>query len=239
MRDMPDGCVDAVVTDPPYVGLKGGTEHFANRGVAKVYNHKPTIGNEWNTTGHQWMNEAWRVCRLGMIVFCSYHDVDIVKQMYPKNAIGLVTWYKRNSPPPVNNVPHFMTEYIWLFKKKSGLNWRNLKTHYDIASLPGGCMGTERVKNEDGTTAHPTQKPISLMMELLKVGADTILDPFMGSGTTGVACHLTGRNFIGIEIDPDYFAIAEKRIKEAQMQPLLFDGTDHVINCDQEVLFNE
>jgi DNA modification methylase len=47
---------------------------------------------------------------------------------------------------------------------------------------------------------------------------DTILDPFMGSGTTGVACVQTGRNFIGIEIDPTYFAIAERRIKEAQMQ---------------------
>jgi DNA modification methylase len=50
---------------------------------------------------------------------------------------------------------------------------------------------------------------------------DTILDPFMGSGTTGVACVQTGRNFIGIEIDPTYFAIAEKRIAEAQMQPRL------------------
>jgi len=50
---------------------------------------------------------------------------------------------------------------------------------------------------------------------------DTILDPFMGSGTTGVACVKTGRNFIGIEIDPDYYAIAEKRIAEAQMQPVL------------------
>ena len=47
---------------------------------------------------------------------------------------------------------------------------------------------------------------------------DTILDPFMGSGTTGVACVQTGRNFIGVEIDPTYFAIAERRIAEAQMQ---------------------
>jgi DNA modification methylase len=51
---------------------------------------------------------------------------------------------------------------------------------------------------------------------------DTILDPYMGSGTTGVACVQTGRNFIGIEIDPGYFAIAERRIKAAQMQLPLF-----------------
>ncbi len=59
------------------------------------------------------------------------------------------------------------------------------------------------------------------MVELLSLFThlgDLILDPFMGSGTTGVACVQTGRRFIGIEFDPNYYAIAEKRIKEAQMQ---------------------
>jgi len=68
---------------------------------------------------------------------------------------------------------------------------------------------------------------------------DTILDPFMGSGTTGVACVQTGRNFIGIEIDPKYFAIAEKRIKEAQMQ-LQFENINYEIQkqeVQQESLF--
>jgi DNA modification methylase len=51
----------------------------------------------------------------------------------------------------------------------------------------------------------------------------TILDPFMGSGTTGVACVKTGRNFIGVEIDPTYYAIAERRIHDAQQQPPLFE----------------
>jgi len=65
---------------------------------------------------------------------------------------------------------------------------------------------------------HPATKPSSLMRKLVSAYGDTILDPFMGSGTTGVACVQTGRNFIGIEIEPKYFEIAEKRIKEAQMQ---------------------
>ena len=68
---------------------------------------------------------------------------------------------------------------------------------------------------------HPSPKPIEYMKKLvyrISEKDDTILDPFMGSGTTGVACVQTGRNFIGIEIDPTYFAIAEKRIKDAQQQ---------------------
>ena len=72
---------------------------------------------------------------------------------------------------------------------------------------------------------HPTVKPIELMRYLVRLTktptGGVVLDPFMGSGTTGCACVLEGREFIGIEIDPDYFAIAERRIKEAQMQPRL------------------
>jgi len=76
--------------------------------------------------------------------------------------------------------------------------------------------------------AHPTQKPIRWGTEtLLRISepGDLVLDPFMGSGTTGVACVKTGRRFIGIEIDPTYFGIAERRIREAQLQPPLLPNT--------------
>ena len=80
------------------------------------------------------------------------------------------------------------------------------------------------VLNIDGAV-HPTQKPIKLMQWCLSFlpDAETILDPFMGSGTTGVACVNLGRKFIGIELDPDYFDIACRRIEEAYRQPRLFD----------------
>jgi len=71
---------------------------------------------------------------------------------------------------------------------------------------------------------HPSPKPIEYMLKLIERttnDGDLILDPFMGSGTTGVACMQTGRKFIGIEIDPTYYAIAEKRIKQAEAQLLL------------------
>ena len=72
---------------------------------------------------------------------------------------------------------------------------------------------------------HPTQKPLSLLGELVSLVTpidSTILDPFMGSGTTGVACAKLGRKFIGIEIEPRYFDIACRRIEEAYRQPRLF-----------------
>lgn len=81
-----------------------------------------------------------------------------------------------------------------------------------------------RPMNMDGGKQHPTQKPVEVMKWCLGFlpDAETILDPFMGSGTTGVACVKTGRMFTGIEIDPDYFEIACKRIRDAYKQPDLF-----------------
>ena len=81
-----------------------------------------------------------------------------------------------------------------------------------------------RAVGVDGGKQHPTQKPIQLMQWCLGFlpDADTILDPFMGSGTTGVACVKLGRKFIGIEIEPKYFDIACRRIEQAYRQPDLF-----------------
>jgi site-specific DNA-methyltransferase (adenine-specific)/modification methylase len=78
--------------------------------------------------------------------------------------------------------------------------------------------------SEKGEFYHPTQKPVELMVWCLDFIKDSgaILDPYMGSGTTGVACAKAGRDFIGIEIDPDYYDIAERRIKEASLQYRMF-----------------
>jgi modification methylase len=77
------------------------------------------------------------------------------------------------------------------------------------------CNGNERIKGDDGRKAHPTQKPEALLHRVVlastRVG-EVILDPFFGSGTTGAVAKQLGRDFIGIERDPDYIAVAEKRI---------------------------
>lgn len=81
-----------------------------------------------------------------------------------------------------------------------------------------------RPMNMDGGKLHPTQKPIQVMQWCLGFlpDAETILDPFMGSGTTLVACAKLGRKGIGVEIDPDYFEVACRRVEEAYRQPDLF-----------------
>ena len=120
--------------------------------------------------------------------------------------------------------------YFDLPPKRGWLVWSKPERGFSLADAELAWTNIEmpvRVfdcHRSDTGREHPTQKPLALMSwcvgKASKEGM-TILDPFMGSGTTGVACVQMGRNFIGIEIDPTYYAIAERRIKEAQAQPRL------------------
>jgi len=116
---------------------------------------------------------------------------------------GWLVWHKNNA----NNS-----------FSKAELAWSNMDFNIDVFYAPCGAPRSERV-------SHPTQKPVALMkwcITHLPKDTQSILDPFMGSGTTGVACAKMGRKFIGIELDPDYFDIACKRIEDAYKQPDMF-----------------
>ena len=217
---LPDKSVDAIITDPPYSGQKGGIKSVYS-GVAPLISDSVTLGTPWGENLDA-LKEFKRIARYGAIVFCSWHSIGEVRSLLGGTSIGLITWYKRNTQPSLRNRPHYSCEYAWLIEYTTGMNWKPLKTFYDIPGLPAGCFAKERVLQEGSKKApHPTQKPIALMNALIEASPHTVLDPFMGTGTTGIACINTGRDFVGIEIDPKYFAIAQKRIEEAQQQLLL------------------
>ena len=115
---------------------------------------------------------------------------------------GWLSWFKPDAPPSMASLE---------------LAWTNQSRNARQISCSIGETNAERV-------GHPTQKPLKVMAWCLEQfpAAETIFDPFMGSGTTGVACVNLGRKFIGIEIEPRYFDIACRRIEEAYRQPRLF-----------------
>lgn len=225
LKTLDAGSVDAVVTDPPYPGLKGGLTHSSPHVTATAL-PTTTVGELWGGNLES-LSEFRRVARYGAIVFCSWHSIGRVRELLGGEAVGLVTWHKRNSQHSFRNRPHYTCEYAWLIEYAPGMNWKVVKTLYDIPGLAAGCFASERVLMPDSKrAAHPTQKPVELMTALIQSAGATILDPFMGSGTTGVAAVKTGRNFIGIEISEEYYNVAEKRIREAQAQlPIPFDPT--------------
>lgn len=154
----------------------------------------------------------------------------------------LIFWTTKNGFPLDYSAVHIWdkktgcgSEYERIFERNGHKNYKVFR-HYLINSTVAASY------TGDVFTGHKSQKPIKLMIELvLKFtdSGDTILDPFMGSGTTGVACVQTGRKFIGIEIDEGYYNIAKDRIAEAQMQRRLPIGNidNSTINTtEQEVL---
>jgi DNA modification methylase len=216
MPQMPRNSFDLILADPPYPELKGGVEYL-NGGVAERITVSKSVGTPWETS-LDWMTEAWSLTRLGMMTFCSYHSVDTVKQKLRDNAIALITWYKRNTPNPVNNVPKFTTEFIWLFKKAPGLIWRNLETMYDMPMPFAGCFATERILERNSKkAAHPTQKPIALITRLLAVQPLSVLDPFMGTGTTLRAALNLGIEAVGIEIEEHFCEMTAERLRQLAM----------------------
>jgi len=213
--------VDAVVTDPPYLNLQGTYKRDYQGGVGNKTTITSAVGNVWNAN-LDWTVNAEKLAEKGLAVFCSFASVAEVGSVFIAPPIGLTCWYKRNSPPTGKNVPYYKTEFVWYFRKKPGIRWDDLQSLIDIPNINPGCMATERIVDRETKAVHPTQKPVALMERILLPGMDSVLDPFMGTGTTGVACANLGRKFIGIEIEPKYFDIACERITAAYAQGRLF-----------------
>jgi len=205
--------VDLVLTDPPYVGLKGGVNFDKLPHGVAGRDESFSVGDLWGASLN-WVPVAWDLCQKGMLAFCSFHFVDELGLSLKSYKLALITWHKRSSPPSINNVPHYSTEFIWVFKKQPGLTWRKLKTFYNILGLSAGCVSTGERITKNKKSVHPTQKPLALFRQLLLINPNTILDPFMGTGTTLVAAKELGRKCIGIEIEQKYCDIAIDRLRQ-------------------------
>jgi len=190
------GRVDAVVTDPPY--------GMAFRSNYRTERH-PSIANDKEVGCLQF------ACSIRPIhsayIFCRWDNL----QDIPKPR-SLITWVKNNWSMGDLEHEHARQTEVAAFYPGS--------EHFFPKGRPPDVILAPRTKNE----YHPTEKPVQLMQAFVEWTSGTVFDPFMGSGTTGVACVRTGRSFVGIEIDEGYFDIACERIRKAYAQPDLFVG---------------
>lgn len=195
MKEMPDKCIDLILTDPPY-GIKI-TDSCNAYGNLPELSRKPHQ-HKWDTKGllkEQWI-EIQRISKNQIIFGANYFwEYFYSSQCY-------IVWDKRGELP---KVPFCDTEFAWTsFVKKSSKKYL-IRRH--------GFIDDSQDYNEN----HPTQKPTELMSQILQDFTsenDIICDPFLGSGTTAEACKLLKRQFIGIEINPDYCKIAEERLAQ-------------------------
>jgi len=210
MQRIPDGSVDMVLTDPPYTMTKRGKSCRPNWMPNNMGDN--VFDNEIPKT-NEWFSQCYRVLKekTHFYTFCNTNDLSMY--LTTASEIGfkfhnLITMIKNTGMP---NRWYLKNSELILFFRKGGAKPINDMTSRDYIHA--------KMPTKKGGKLHITQKPLFVIEKLISNSSnegDTVLDLFMGSGTTGVACMNTGRNFIGIELNPEYFEIAEKRINDAK-----------------------
>ena len=195
LRRLPDELVDAVVTDPPY-GIR-----YRSPSGARILND--------NAAYIWWLHEAWRVTAKNgaLVCFCRW---DVQEDF--RWAIELAGW-KVKSQVIWDRMLHGMGDVRAAFAPRHDVIWFAVKGNYRFPNRrPVSVIQTQRMRSG---LVHPTEKPVELMERLLEAvvrPAGVVLDPCMGSGSTGVACTNKGYRFIGMELDPNHFRTAKQRI---------------------------
>jgi DNA modification methylase len=227
LRSLESDSVDAIITDPPY-GTASETK------VQKRGNNDLEVFNlEWDgELPTAWLTEACRACVPGgaLLTFTNNREVTTLWNAMESagwKPLQTFTWIKSNPPPqPRQNFCSGIETAIFARKPGKVYCWNG----------GGATVNYFQAPIVAGTRIHPTQKPESLMAHLIRLLSPVggvVLDPFMGSGTTGVCAIANGRRFIGAELDASYFQAAKARIDAAANQEVLIPVQNVApIQCD-------
>ena len=213
LREIPDNSVDCIVTDPPYKIVSGGCTNKGNMATTGCLKQNSEAVRHGKMFKHndiafvEWLPDVFRVLKHDSHCYIMINGRNISDLQRECEKAGfkyqnLLIWNKGNVTP--NKWYMNQCEFILMLRKGKAKNIRNM-----------GTTTLLTVPNIIGKKLHPTEKPPSLLEILINNSTEegqTVLDPFMGSGATGVACVRAGRNFIGMELDQNYFQIAQKRI---------------------------
>jgi modification methylase len=238
LKKIPSGSVDLVFADPPYnLQLDRELLRPNNTRVDGVDDHWDKFDSfaNYDEFCRAWLGECRRVLKPdgALWVIGSYHNVfrlGVALQDLGYWILNDVVWRKTN-PMPNFRGRRFTNAHetlIWASREQSSrytFNYESMKAMNDDIQMRSDwlfpiCSGPERLKDEGGRKAHPTQKPEALLQRILLASTnrgDIVLDPFFGTGTTGAVAKQLGRRFIGIEQDADYVKAARERIAKVEV----------------------
>ncbi len=231
----PGGCFDLIFADPPYFLSNGGITCQGGRMVKvdKGAWDKSRGAEENHNFNREWLRRCQALLKPNGVLFVSGTHHVIFSVGYALQQLGLkilnqITWQKPNPPPNLacRCFTHSTETVLWAAKQEKS---RHVFNYADMKRTNGG----KQMKDVWSFTAprgaekklgkHPTQKPLILLERILLAASkpgDLVLDPFLGSGTTAIACALRGRRCVGIESDARHLVLAEARLREA-LQPRL------------------
>lgn len=211
MKMIPDKSIDLILTDPPYE-LKnhgGGKNEFANRDLVTGKIEFISNGFDYDVV----FEEFLRICKIpNILIFCSNNQVSKVMSWFESRnlSVTLLIWHKTN-PSPLCNGKHISDVEFIVYVRGKGATFNN-STPFSYKSK---VFTSPIVSKKE--RLHPTQKSVMMLEQYVNLHSregDIVLDCFMGSGSTGVACMNTNRKFIGIELNETYFNIAKERIEK-------------------------
>jgi modification methylase len=239
MAALPAASVDLVFADPPYnLQLKGDLKRPDDSRVEAVDDDWDKFASfaDYDAFTRAWLSACRRVLKPAatLWVIGSYHNIFRVGAILQDLGFWIlndVVWRKSN-PMPNFRGRRFTNAHetlIWAAREQTSrytFNYEALKAGNEDLQVRSDwtiplCTGEERLKQADGSKLHPTQKPEALIARAILAASrpgDVVLDPFLGSGTTGAVAKRLGRSFIGIERDQAYARAAEARI--AAVEPL-------------------
>ena len=204
MKDIPNGSVDFVLTDIPYDAVNRQSNGLRNldKGKADIITFNLDL----------FLQEVLRVCKNSICIFCGKEQFSKIYEFFAsqKGTVRPIIWEKSN-PSPMNGQYIYLSGVeIAVWFKKSGAKTFNAYCKNTVFKYPNGR-----------SKLHPTEKNHGLLKELIMDNSndgDIVFDPCMGSGSHGLVAVQNGRNFIGIELDEQYFEIAKKRIESIKEQ---------------------
>jgi len=241
-RYISENSIDLIYADPPYnlsgkslnlVNNKTGGPFYKMNEEWDTWEY-----DEYIQFTQKWIKEAYKTLKPhgSLYISCTYHNIGEI--IFTAKQIGfklnnIITWYKTNAMPNITKRTFtHATEYVCWFVK--GKNWKfnyeelkelnphrtkngklkQMRDFLDFIEMPI-VQGKERIKAENGRAVHPTQKPEKLLEIIIAASSDIddiVLDPFFGTGTTGVVARKLKRKWIGIEINKKFIEVAKKRI---------------------------
>jgi site-specific DNA-methyltransferase (adenine-specific) len=222
MKEIPDNSIDLIITDPPYYN-QGSRPKYSREGHNDVVTH---LG-EWDKfeNDEEFLDfikkaivEMARVLKDNgsMYIFCNdrYNSYlrKFIRESENMKFASTIIWHKYNSPPRFIEKAGFISskEIILFCYKGKNPTFNKPKEFKDLLDVWISPMTSTEER-----LGHPTQKPEFLMEKLIAISSnekDLVLDPFIGSGTTAAACMNLNRDYIGMEIDPEFFGMAQKRL---------------------------
>lgn len=213
LKQIKDESIDLLITDPPYKTTSRGSAGNSGGMLQKDINKKGQVFTYNNIDCSEYAPEFYRILKDGSHCYVMTNHVNLIHMLNTFTNCGFhfiksLIWDKGNKIMGRFYMSQF--EYILFFRKGKGVQINHCGTS-DILSVPN-----IKSKNECGKNLHDTEKPVALMKILVENSSrekQVVIDPFMGIGTTAIACAESNRKFLGIEIDKAYYNIAEKRIK--------------------------